>query len=353
MKPVRKPKLGMALGLAVVVLPAMAQADGAGRIFIPLGDAGAALVLDSANGRTVGMIGGLPAAHGLAVTPDGTTILAGSLMTGEAGKTPPKPAGMSEDEHASHHGGGNMAATDGEVSQLTLAETQTGKILRRIPVPGAVHHVAISPDGRLAAATHPAGGGISLVDLRQKVVTASVPTGPKPNYVAWAPDGDKLYVSNSGDGTLSELTLVHGVSVRQLRTGGTPEHLVLSADGKRLYVNDADGGTVVEVDTAAWTVSRTFEIGGGLHGIDLSGDGKRLFVAARERNEIAVVVLATGEIARSALGPEPYHLTVAQKAGRIYVSSAAESKLWALDAETLATVAEIPIEGEGHQMAVH
>jgi DNA-binding beta-propeller fold protein YncE len=80
---------------------------------------------------------------------------------------------------------------------------------------------------------------------------------------------------------------------------------------------------------------------------------KRLFVAARESNEIAVVDLATGDIARTALGPEPYHLTVAQKAGRIYVSSAAESKLWALDAKTLATVAEIPIEGEGHQMAVH
>ena len=39
--------------------------------------------------------------------------------------------------------------------------------------------------------------------------------------------------------------------------------------------------------------------------------------------------------------------------GRIYVSSVAESKLWALDAETLAIVAEIPIEGERHQMAVH
>ena len=351
MKPIRNPKLGVALGLAAMVLPAMAQADGDGRIFVPLGSAGSALILDSADGRTVGTIGGLPAAHGLAVSPDGKMVLAGSLMTAKAGKTPPKPAGMSEDEHASHHGGGSTAAAGGEVSQLTLAEAETGKILRRIPVPGAVHHVAISPDGRLAAATHPGGGGISLVDLHEGVATANIPTGPQPNYVAWAPEGGKLYVSNSGDGTLSELTLGHGVSSRKLRAGGTPEHLVLSADGKRLYVNDADGGTVVEVDTQAWNVARTFEIGGALHGIDLSGDGKRLFVAARERNEIAVVDLATGDIARTALGPEPYHLTVTHKAGRIYVSSAAESKLWALDAKTLATVAEIPIEGEGHQMA--
>lgn len=66
MKPVRKPKLGMALGLAAMVLPAMALADGDGRIFVPLGSAGSALVLDSANGQTVGTISGLPAEIGRA-----------------------------------------------------------------------------------------------------------------------------------------------------------------------------------------------------------------------------------------------------------------------------------------------
>lgn len=353
MKSIHKMKFGAVLGLAVMTFAAAAKADGDGRIYVPLGSAGSALVLDSANGRAVGKIGGLPAAHGLAITPDGKIVLAGSLMTDEAANAPPKPAGMSEEEHASHHGGSNTASAGNEVSQLTLAEAATGKILRRIPVPGAVHHVAISPDGRLAAATHPGGGGISLVDLRKGMATANVPTGPQPNYVAWAPEGSKLYVSNSGDGTISEITVGHSVFARELRAGGTPEHLVLSTDGKRLYVNDADGGTVVEVDTVAWTVSRTFEIGGMLHGIDLSGDGERLFVAARESNEIATVDLATGDIGRMKLAPEPYHLTVAAKAGRLYVSSAAESKLWALDEKTLAVIAEIPIEGEGHQMAVH
>jgi DNA-binding beta-propeller fold protein YncE len=332
-------------------LPATAQADSDGRLYVPLGSANAALILDSANGQAIGTIRDLPAVHGLAVTPDGKRLLAGSLMTGEAGKLPEKPAGMSEDEHASHHGGATKPAAE-EVSLLTLVNAADGAILRRIPVPGAVHHVAISPDGSLAAATHPGGGAISLVDLHKGVSTVSVPTGPQPNYVAWSPDGKRLYVSNSGDGTLSELTLGHDISARKLRTGGSPEHLVLSADGALLYVNDADGGNIVEVDTAAWKVSRTFEIGGVLHGIGLSGDGERLFVAARERNEIATVDLSTGGIQRTKLGPEPYHLTVAPRVGKIYVSSAADSKLWVLDEKTLTTVTEIAIKGEGHQMAV-
>jgi len=343
------PNLAAALAVAIV-LPATASAGQGGRLYVPLGSANAALILDSATDKPTGRIAGLPEAHGLALSPDGATILAGSLMTGRAGTMPPKPAGMSEDEHNAHHNGGATAGS-GEISHLTLADAATGRILRRIPVPGAVHHVAITPDGRIAAATHPGGGGISLVDLDRGEMTATVPTGPMPNYLAWSPDGTRLYVSNAGDGTVSELAFGHGISTRKLRAGGAPEHLVVSRDGTRLYVNDVDGGAVIELDLGAWKIARVFEIGGTLHGIDLSADESRLFVAARERNEIATVNLDDGAIARMALGPEPYHLTVAAKANKVYVSSAAESKLWALDAATLKIVSEIPIEGEGHQMA--
>lgn len=331
-------------------LSASAFAGEGGRLYVPLGSANAALIIDSGTDQPTGRIAGLPEAHGLALSPDGRTILAGSLMTGKPGTVPPKPTGMSEDAHNSHHSGG-VTAGSGEISHLTLADAATGRILRRIPVPGAVHHVAIAPDGRMAAATHPSGGGISLVDLDKGEMTASVPTGPMPNYLAWSPDGKRLYVSNAGDGTVSELTFGHGISTRKLRAGGAPEHLVVSRDGERLYVNDADGGAVVELDLGAWKVARVFEIGGTLHGIDLSADESTLFVAARERNEIATVNLGDGAIARMPLGPEPYHLTVAPKTNKVYVSSAAESKIWALDAATLKVVSEIPIEGEGHQMA--
>lgn len=331
-------------------LPAATQAETASRIYVPLGSSGGALVLDTATDQPAAIIDGLTEAHGLAIAPDGRRLLAGSLMTDDAGAAPAKPEGMAEDEHNAHHGGGQSAA--GEVSQLTLISLPDGSILRRIPVPGAVHHVAIAPDGVTAAASHPGGGGVSLVDLRNGAVIATVPTGPQPNYLAFSPDGKRLYVSNSGDGTISELALGHDVKARGIAVGGAPEHLVLSADGSRLYVNDVDGGAVVELDLKSRAVTRRFVIGGVLHGIDLSDDGSVLYVAALERNEIAAVDLATGDLRRATLSPDPYHLAVAPGTGKLYVSSAAESKLWAIDAKTLAVVAEIPIEGTGHQMAV-
>ena len=354
MKKTRIPLLVASLTLGVMILPALAAAEGSGRIFIPLGSAGKVMVLDLATDQPVGTFGELPDTHGLAITPDGRILVAGSLATAAAGGAsaiPPKPPGMSEGEHASHHGGGAQPS-NGEVSYLSFVNADSGAILRRVPVPGAVHHVAISPDGRTIAATHSGGGGISLVDMDRGAVLASIQTGPQPNYLAFSGDGERLYVSNAGDGTITELKFAHGISQRRLAVGETPEHLVLSPDGRRLYANDVDNGAVIEIDLESWAVARRFEIGGLLHGIDLSADGGTVFAAARERNEIVAIDIETGNITRAPLAPEPYHLMVAPEAGKIYVSSAGAAKIWAVDAKSLAVVSEIPIEGEGHQMAV-
>lgn len=334
---------------ALAAFPAAAQGEPIA--YVPLGSAAGVLVVDAADDRALYTIRGLPEVHGLAISPDGEYLLAGSLLTGDAGKIPEKPAGMSEADHAAHHGGGSVSA-GGRTSHLTLMKASDGTVLRRIPVPGAVHHVEIAPNGRTAAATHPGGGGISLVDLETGTVSASVPTGAEPNYMAFTADGERLFVSNAGDGSISELTFGHGIVSRKLSVGGAPEHLVLSRDGARLYVNDVDSGSVIEIDTRSWSVARRFEVGGLLHGIDLSADGNRIFAAARERNAVAAIDLASGTVSFAPLAPEPYHLTVLGSTGKLYVTSAAMSKIWAVDGDSLAVRAEIPIEGEGHQIAV-
>ncbi len=319
--------------------------------YVPLGSAAGVLVVDAADHRALYTIRGLPEVHGLAISPDGETLLAGSLLTGDAGTIPEKPAGMSEADHAAHHGGG-ASPTGGRISHLTLVKASDGTVLRRIPVVGAVHHVEIAPNGRTAAATHPGGGGISLVDLASGNVTASVPTGAEPNYMAFTTDGERLYVSNAGDGSISELTFGHGIASRKLTVGGAPEHLVLSRDDARLYVNDVNSGSVIEIDTRSWLVARRFEVGGLLHGIDLSADGGRIYAAARERNAMAVIDLGSGAVSLIPLSPAPYHLTVLGATNTVYVTSASTPRIWAVDGDSLTVRAEIPIEGEGHQIAV-
>ncbi len=86
---------------------------------------------------------------------------------------------------------------------MSIIDAATHSLIRRIDVPGAVHHVAVNPDSSVAAVTHPNTGAITAIDLETSKVIRTVETGAMPNYAAFSLEGDRLYVSNSGDNSIS------------------------------------------------------------------------------------------------------------------------------------------------------
>ena len=330
------------------------QASAGGAVYIPLGSAGEVVVIDTDRDAVLAKIPGLPAVHGLAGTPDGRFLIAGSYQERAPGaEMPAKPSAVSEEEHAAHHGAAPAPkAADAAVSTVSVVRTADGAVVRRIDVPGAVHHVAVSPDGRLAVVTHPNEGTISAINLRSYDVVATVPTGPFTNYAAFGPNGRTVYVSNAGDGTVSAVDTGEWNVRWSAAVGASPEHVVLSTDGESLYVNNVDDGTVSVVDIGTRKVAKTIPVGDTLHGIDLSDDGRTLFVAALGDDKVVGVDLATGTYRSTRLAPAPYHLAAVRGAGKVYVSSADEPKVWVLDQETLAVLGEISIGGKGHQMVL-
>lgn len=325
-------------------------------VYVPLGAENKVVIIDAAKDEITGTIPDIPAAHGLARTPDGRYLIAGSLAEREAGAVPRKPAGMSEEEHASHHGGGAASAITPKagpvVSTVSVIRTSDGSIVHRIDVPGVVHHVAVSPDGRFAAVTHPNEGGISVIDLASYEVVTTVATGPFPNYAAFSPDGSRLYVSNAGNDTVSAVDTGRWIVRWNATAGASPEHLVLSPDGTRLYVNNVEDGTVSVIAVARQAAVSTIPIGATLHGIDLSEDGKTLFVAALGDEKVVAVDLATGNARSASLAPQPYHLASVHGTNKLYISSADEPKIWVVDQNSLTVHGEIRIGGKGHQMVL-
>lgn len=94
----------------------------------------------------------------------------------------PKPSEVSEEDHVAHHGGREDAGPTTS-SLITLVDADSHEILRRVEVPGIIHHVGVSSDERFAAVTHPGLDAVSLIDLEHGEVTAIVATGPIPEYV--------------------------------------------------------------------------------------------------------------------------------------------------------------------------
>lgn len=324
-------------------------------VYVPLGSDDNIVVIDSAVDRPVSVIRGVRAVHGLAGTPDGQFLIAGSFEenSGDAA-APAKPSAVSEDEHAAHHGGAVNAASGGEtmISTVSIIRTTDGSIVRRVDVPGATHHVAMDPAGRFAVLTHPNEGSISVIDLDTYEVVATIKTGPLPNYAAFSSDGSQVYVSNAGNATVSAIDTEGWVVGWATPVGSSPEHVVLSSDGGTLYVNNVDDGTVSVVSIKDRKELKTIQVGESLHGIDLSDDGQTLFVAVLGDEQLAAFNLQTGVWKKTALGPDPYHLAAIHGTGKLYVSSASEPKIWVISQQDLRILGEISIGGKGHQIVL-
>ena len=343
--------LTTALGLVLLGLPAAAES---GRVFIPEGSANSVLIVRAGTGEAVRRIDGVEAVHGLSGAPGAPYLVAGSYTEAPRDEIAAmaQPKGVSADDHAAHHTPAvkPLGPKDAGISIVTILDAKTGDILRRIEVPGAVHHTAISPDGKFAVATHPAGDGISVIDLATFSVTGYVTTGAMPNYAVFGADPNLVYVSNTGNGTISEVDLSRAIVRRNLIAGEGPEHMAAAAATDRLYVADADAGRVLELSLSDGETLRSLDIGGEIHGIGLSDDGTMLFVAGRGEGKLVAVDLSSGDRHETALAPEPYHLTVIPGSGTLFVSSRAEPKVWMIDASTLGERGTISVEGEGHQM---
>lgn len=343
---------------AIIVAMAPMAASAAPQVLMPTGQAGAVLIIDSADDTVVGEITGVENTHGLAAGLSGSMALAGSLNPVEPGSVLDKPAGMSEDEHAAHHGGSggggakqilSNAASTGIAYQIDTAQR---RVVKQITVPGFVHHTVVTPDGRYGLSTHPTSGGVSVIDMTAGELIKQIATGPVPNYAVANADGSSIWVSNSGNDTISEIDTTHWIVRRNVMVGGAPEHMVLSPDGTSLYVVETADGTVAELDTAGGDVVNRFQVGKDPHGVDLSDDGARLYVSAKGDNTLVAIDLASGERHTVTLTPAPYHLTVVDGTDKLYVSSRETPRVWVLDQGGLRVIGEIPIRGVGHQMAV-
>ncbi|PXX97226.1 YncE family protein [Halomonas sp. LBP4] len=337
---------GVALGASTA---AMAASD---RAFVPMGTADAVDIIDLGRQEVISTVTDTINTHGSALTPDGQQLILGSLTPQQPGSEIARPEGVTEDEHAAHHGDASTASMEeASTGLLYVADTATSRIIRTLEVPGPVHHVLVTQDGRHAVSTHPTGGGISVVSLESGQVIASVPTGPNPNYLVQHDKGSIL-VSNAGNGTISEVDPLHWFVRRNMRVGGGPEHMVLSKDGDRLYVNDNTGGRTLALNLPTGSVAEEYEIGTAPHGIDLSPDGQRLYATSQGDNRIVRISLKDGTRHSAELSPAPYHLAVAPTDGRVLVTSRVEPHLWIVDPDSLEVLQTVELGGIGHQISL-
>jgi YVTN family beta-propeller protein len=250
------PKYLMSPGESLVVHPA------GKRLYAASGYSGIT-VLDAANLNTIETIPGNAGGgtdnnpHGIAITPDGKTLLFSNNSQGGA---------------------------------VTVMDLSTGTTITSVSDPNAVPlGIAVNPDGEHAYLAFSGTDEIKVFDLATMSVVDSVPTGSHPVGIAVTPDGKKVYVSCSQSNSVliytTGATLTSSVTVTGFRE---PHGIAVSPDGSRVFVANGDmnsylpgSDTVGYIDTLTDTLVGSFPTGTGSRpmGIAMSPDGMRAYVS--------------------------------------------------------------------------
>ena len=218
------------LGGSLLLPPASASAQTA---YLPSATSASVSVLDTTSNRVTATIPVGNGPLGVAITPDGATVLITNT-------------------------------TDGTVSVINGA---TNTVTATVPVGHQPNAVVVKADGSRAYVVNGGDSTVSVVDLSRDVVTATIPLISRVGNVpaagsanaAISPDGSRVYVMNTTDESVSVIdtttnAFVTAVSVRVSGEVNLPRAgIAVTPDSKSVFA--ASGTGVVVINTATNTLS--------------------------------------------------------------------------------------------------
>jgi WD40 repeat protein len=232
---------------------------------------------------------------------------------------------------------GKRLVTYGESAEqawITLWDVPTGNRLHRLKVLGSVGHAALTPDGKLLAASIQDAEGRSRLQFwdvasGKEVRSVVIPDGWAGEF-HFLPDGKRLLVIRPSVQSAALFDTATGTRLQRFEpTEGPFTGFALSRDGKRLCAAGPDGLTVWEIRTGIQAARLPLPRSGEKSRlVTFAPDGKRLAVA--EGQAVGTVDLGTGRATPARRGHStPVHRLAFSPSGAQLLSvSDEEALLW-------------------------
>jgi YVTN family beta-propeller protein len=167
--------------------------------------------------------------------------------------------------------------------------------------------IVVSPDsGRLYGLQ---GGTVVPVDLAGPNEGAIVGLDPDATGIALLPDGSRWYATGTGNGTVVAFD-VGSYALRVLHGFARPTGIVASPDGKRVYVADAGKATVTVIDTATDRLTGSVPVDAGPHALAISPDGRKLYATSTLDTVSVVDTASLAKVASWPVGRDPRGVAV-------------------------------------------
>lgn len=218
-----------------------------------------------------------------------------------------------------HPDGVRLIVSNEEDATASVYNVNTGELLAEYETGEEPEGVQVTKDGRLVFVASEAANLVHVIDLEADEVIADILVDTRPRRFALTPDQKELWVSAELAGIVDIIdvaTLKVIGDVTFLPTGFraeqvTPVDLLITDDGRLGYVALGRANHVAVVDIKKRKVIDYILVGKRAWGLELSADEKLLFVANGLSDDVTVIDTKTMKSIKSIpVGRVPYDVLI-------------------------------------------
>jgi YVTN family beta-propeller protein len=197
-----------------------------------------------------------------------------------------------------------MLVLNKQENSLAIVDTQSAKVIARIPTGEGPHEVAASDDGKFAFVANygasEAGSTISVIDLVNQRELRRVNLGPlrRPHGLFFA--NGEVYFTAEINKVIGRYSPAEDRVDWLLGTGQDDTHmLVLSKDGEEIFTSNIASNSISAIRRAPnqldW-IETVIPVGEGPEGIDISPDGAEVWTAQSRDGNVSIISVATHKV---------------------------------------------------------
>ena len=249
----------------------------------------------------------------------------------------PAPAAIVADARGSDdQGGWDYAAVDAAIGRLLIARTEgvgtlglrDNRLGPMLATGRHLHQVLPLPGTRILF-TNGDTDTASVIDARSGTLLASLPTGAKPDAAILDPSDQTMLVMNGRSGSITRIAVGDGTPhvIGTIAVGGALETPALDGHG-RLYVNIEDRNQIAVIDLATGQVTARYALAGCDRPTGLAHDGAHHLLISSCANGVAKILHEDGsEAASLAIGKGPDAVIADPAHDRVFIPSGGDGTL--------------------------
>jgi YVTN family beta-propeller protein len=170
--------------------------------------------------------------------------------------------------------------------------------------------IVLTADGKTLIISHPADNKLNFVGIASHAVLGSVEVGKRPANLAVLPDSSKVFVADTAEEKISAVDIASRQVLSHLEIGVRPGAMLVKSDGGELFVLSPDS-TLVIVDAFHDNVEQNFPLGRDPAVALLSANQGVLYVAsAGDGSIMAIDVQNRRALSSTQLGGSPRSLAL-------------------------------------------